>query len=359
MRRSFPQTRVTRALGELLSLSALLLLGSSTLASAVRADAGRVAVLTLASDDVDERLIAQLSDAVRAAVRADGTFQLSEAKVSLDQLSMVQDCDASSDACLETIARGLSVDGLIYGSLASKGGRGANVEMHFFDAREKRSAGQADTIFATQAPPTAELEAKASTLVAKLLGTGAARSEPPLLAAPDAAAMSQTEQAPAARIENTDQPIDSEPLSSGMSGRKVVGYSLLGVSALSVGLTVLSFVQIDRAEGNEEFVAYAKAVGRMKPTVDDVCVEIDAGEKYGVSDQTFEGASSKCSVGSTYHLLQFVFIGAAVVSGGLSAYLLLGDDDAPGEHARAGRRSLAFQPLLTHKAQGFSARLRF
>jgi hypothetical protein len=124
-------------------------------------------------------------------------------------------------------------------------------------------------------------------------------------------------------------------------------------------LTVLSFIEIDRADGNADFVNYAKAVGRMKPTADDVCDEIDAGERYGVSDKTFAGASSKCSSGHTYQALQFVFIGAALVSGGLSAYMLLGDDDAPGETARSSRGSLAFQPLITRKSQGFSARLRF
>jgi hypothetical protein len=145
----------------------------------------------------------------------------------------------------------------------------------------------------------------------------------------------------------------------GMSGRALAGYTLLGVAAVSVGMTAFSFVQIDRAEGNVAFDAYRRAVGKLNPSASDVCDEADTGLRYGLDARTFAAAQDKCSAGHTFEVLQFVFLGAAVVSGGFSAYFLLSDDDAPSDHARVGGATLALRPTVSRKSAGLSARLRF
>jgi hypothetical protein len=72
----------------------------------------RVAVLTPDSDGADS-LAADFGDAMREAVRNTKGYDLADARASLAQLSMANDCDPGSPACLKKIARGLSVDALV------------------------------------------------------------------------------------------------------------------------------------------------------------------------------------------------------------------------------------------------------
>jgi hypothetical protein len=69
------------------------------------------------------------------------------------------------------------------------------------------------------------------------------------------------------------------------------------------------------------------------PEVNDVCKAADIGLTY--EPQGFDGADvpavrDLCSTGDTVEVLQYVFLGTAIVSGGLGVYLLLSAGDGGG-----------------------------
>lgn len=319
----------------------------------------RVAVLKLADESADATGSAALAEALRAAVRAQDSFEVSDARVSLDQLSMVNDCDPGSSSCQRQIAKSLSVDALIYGSV-DKVQAGARVTLSYSDFRA--GAGkttQAEHTFGSATPTDAERSEAAQALVATLLGREPPQpdgsDEPAAVVAPADAASAEH----AARPARVEPEYDDAPESSGVSTRAIAGYSLLGVAVVSAGLSVVSFVQIDRAQGNDSLYDYRVAIGQQDPSVKDVCAEADKNERYGLSAARFAEVRDECGAAGTYELLQFVFIGTAVVSGGLSAYLLLTDDDtAGGEHASRSK-TFALRPAVGRSSASLTARVRF
>ena len=103
---------------------------------------------------------------------------------------------------------------------------------------------------------------------------------------------------------------------------------MLGAAVVSAGLTVLSFVEINQSVHDPSFEAYRLAVGQNDVRATDVCDEAGTGKRYGLSDANFRDVRSACSTGQTFEVLQYVFLGTAVVTGGLATFLLLGGDDA-------------------------------
>jgi hypothetical protein len=142
--------------------------------------------------------------------------------------------------------------------------------------------------------------------------------------------------------------------SSGLGAREITGYALLGAAVLSSGMALVSFAQIDRAEHSSSFEDYRRAVGQMRPNVRDVCDEVASGHRYGLQAAAFGHVKNDCAAGRTFDVLQYVFIGSAVLAGGVSAYLLLAQ---PLERVRLGAASLQLQP--TTRGAALSARIVF
>ncbi|HEX2679479.1 MAG TPA: hypothetical protein VHM19_22665 [Polyangiales bacterium] len=332
------------------------------------AEPPRIAVLTLADDAVDEKVSIGLTNALRSAVRWDDSVVLSDSHASLDQLSMANDCDPGSPACLKKIAKGLSVDALIYGSFEIHGSV-LTLQARYFDARPggSKTPKAAKRSFPAKAKQT-DWENAANYVVGELLGhpKSAAAASSEVEAAPLADSEPASEAAPPA--ESKPAPVKVEPEyaegapSSGVSGRHIAGYTLLGVAVVSAGLSALSFVEIDRAQNDASLHAYRVAVGKYAPMVSDVCAEADANHRYGLSSKAFGNVRSSCGAGGTYEVLQFVFLGAALVSGGVSAYLLLGDRGSGSEgteHASNGSGKLVLKPTFSTRSAGLSARMQF
>jgi hypothetical protein len=218
-------------------------------------------------------------------------------------------------------------------------------------------------VFASDKPAPNEIKDAANGLIAELFG----REAPPPTPVPAAnddegweGAGEKMEDRREASPTRVEPEYDEAPSRSGVSGRKVAGYSLLGVAVVSAGLSALSFVQIDRAQGNDSLHDYRVAIGQQNPMVKNVCDEAEAGISYTLSPKRLSEVQDSCSQGDTYEVLQYVFLGAAVVSGGLSAYFLLSDDDAPGDRrAKHDGPSLAVRPVLGFGSASLDARLRF
>jgi hypothetical protein len=144
-----------------------------------------------------------------------------------------------------------------------------------------------------------------------------------------------------------------------LSARKVAGFVLLGGAAASVGMSVLSFVQVDRAANNASFQDYRGLVGSNNATAKDVCDEASAGKRYGQSPDNFKQVKSSCSTGSTFEVLQYVFIGGALVTGGLATWFLFGGGDSKEKVHATGLEHITLHPAIGRGGASLSARMRF
>jgi hypothetical protein len=341
--RTWTLTRVSRLIAALASA----VLAFTLIASRAQASEGEVvthlAVLEINSDGVHNELARQLSEALRKEVRATPGHLLSDARVSLEQLSLVHDCDPSELACLGKIARQIGVSGFLYGQLSNEG-NGAYAEVRLFDATAQTNQRVARVMFALREASANDVSRKAQTIVSQLLGPDpAAAPEPAAPPVPEVTAPPQ------------GRGIEAEP-AGGMSTRRIAGFALLGGAALSVGLSVFTFVEIDRAKNNETYDSYRRAVGRSDPTVKDVCDEAASDRRHGFDAKSFGEVKSECSAGRTFEVLQFVFLGAAAVSGGLSAYLLLTEGSE--RKSSAFLDALPIHPVVRGK-NGAELRARF
>ena len=301
----------------------------------------RIAVLELAIEDVGDPLARSLTESMRKQLKDNPNYELRDNAVSLEQLSLAQDCDAEQTSCLERIARSLEVDGLVYGKLINERGSVlARVKRYDLASQTVKSA--AIATLATRDTKAADLDNKAHQMVADLFDLEAARSP-----------FSRDE------LRLRPEPTAAAPVvKPKMSPRKVTGYALLGGAVLSAGLSVLSFVQIDRASSNDTFDRYRRAVGQMQPSVRDVCDEAAAGQHYGLDAQSLQRVQSSCGTGRTFQVLQFVFIGSAVLSSGLSAFLLFGGENAD-ERPLIGKGNFSLHPTVQGRGASLGARFKF
>ena len=302
-----------------------------------------LAVLGLSSDPESEELARALSEALRAKAAGSAQFTVSSTGASLQQVLMVHDCDPGDPSCLQKVAQGLQVERLAYGKVSSVGDPPTQVvEVELFSVATTSIERRARADVRDDVP----LDDVAADLVRQLEGVPA--SEKAAAPAPVAAA----EPAPPLPEEYPVAPVDDDPASL-----RWIGYLLVGVAVASVGVTVFSWTQIDAATNNDAYDLYRRRVGDEDPTATDVCARADAGLRYNVDEKTFEEVLDQCSRGKTFEVLQYVFLGTAVVSGGVGAYFLLRDEGS-GQAERAGAR-FALRPSVGPGGAGVRAALRF
>lgn len=109
------------------------------------------------------------------------------------------------------------------------------------------------------------------------------------------------------------RPVDS-PRDSG-TVRQVIGWSLLGASAVSLATTIGIWVRLNAIQNNPEVMAYRE---RADVSVSDVCDLPSDGSPQAIH------VHDLCSEGSTFEVLQYVFLGltGAFATGGVIALLL-------------------------------------
>jgi hypothetical protein len=308
----------------------------------------RLAVLELGIDDVDDALARSLTESMRKQLKTRSEFVVSDTRVSLEQLSLAHDCDAEQASCLERIAKGLEVDGFVFGRLTNETGA-TMARLRRFDVATHAVNNAALATLATRDGTPEQVDHKAGELIDNLFELRAARS-------------------PFARGElkprDAADKAASVPVAAGsehkqkLSTRQLTGYALLGGAVLSAGLSVLSFVEIDRAGSNDTFDRYRRAVGQLRPGVRDVCDEASAGQPYGLDSRSLERVQKSCGTGRTFEVLQFVFIGGAVISSGLSAFLLLGSNGDT-EKPLLGSGNFSLYPSVQKRGVSLGARFKF
>jgi hypothetical protein len=325
----------------------LAVLAAALSLSSARAHAEyRLGLMQLESDDVGEDAFGPaFFEQLRSALKARSDYSVVDTHVSLAQLSTAQGCSTAEPTCLARIALQLELDGFLFGKWTREGGVPV-VVMRRYDTRSASIDGSALATFTSRETDAGVLSAEVSKLLSTLLGSKpqpSAASKPGLAANP--AALSA-------------EPAQSSA-SSGIGVRQVAGYALLAVAAASAGMAVYSFVQVDRASRDNDFEAYRRTVGQMMPQAADVCDEASSGNRYGFSSSDFRNVKSACSKGTTFEVLQFVFIGGAIAAGGLGALLLAtGGERAPAS-VHAGLPRFQLHPNVGRSSAVMNATLNF
>jgi hypothetical protein len=316
----------------------------------------RLGVLQLEREDTkDDPLSASFMQALRAALAERKDYTLVDTHVSLTQLSVAQDCNTEEAACLTRIAHGLEIDGFIFGKWSLAGGNPV-ATVRRYDAQAAAVNASALASFASREPSDAAIRGEVQKLVNALLGPA---PRAPAVAAQPAA---KPRELPELAEEPAPAPVDGVDAideGSGVDPRTVAAYSLAGLAVASAAMAVVSFVQVDSASHDKQFESYRLAVGQSNAQARDVCDEASAGRAYGFSDANFRQVKSACSRGNTFEVLQFVFIGGAVVSAGVSA-LLFATSGSDSDKATASR--LRLQPMAAiggRGATGLKAQLSF
>jgi hypothetical protein len=304
----------------------------------------QVAVLSLESDMVTDDVAKGLRQAVCDALSARPDWEVHETQVSLAQLGFAHDCSPSEATCLRAITEQFELDSLVFGRIAR---RGDEIVVHLsrFEPRADASERHADASFSGAAITPDLLAVQGRALTGELFDASSAK----LLA----------EQPSSTPHVDKVLAVSTPAANGGVSGRTVAGYALLGAAAVSAGLSVFSFVQIQNAQDDEGFNNYRRAVGNMQPDVQDVCDEVDRGNRYRVSAADFARSEISCNRGHTYQLLQFVFLGSALITGGLGAYLLLGGQSERVQPDAKPERALQLQPRFSRNSAELSAQWRF
>jgi hypothetical protein len=311
-----------------------------------RASAQSIAVLGLTSEDGDDGLATSITRAVRTEAEAHDSYQVSSSQVSLAQMTMAQDCEITDAQCRIAVADALNAERVIYGALLRSNRRSYEVQLHMADGRDGTEV-RASRTFSSRDTSDATFARIARELLAELRGEGVAAEPAPVAAlTPSAAAEGSLEARAAAEVE---PPSDDEP-----SSNDWIGYTLVGVAVAATAMTVVSWMQIDKAEQDPGLTAYRRAVDYE---VDDACDEAERGNTYDLGTDVVDDARSACRQGRTFEVLQYVFLGAALASAGAGAYFLL--DDESSDQAASSRRSLAVLPRVSPRGGSLDLRLRF
>jgi hypothetical protein len=323
----------TWIIAPIVTLAAVALSATAAVAQAHAADQ-KLGLLQVESDDVhDSTFVPMFMQELRDVLADRDDIEAIDTRVSLTQLSLGQDCDTAQASCLLRIAHSLHVDSFMFGKLTHEGGVPV-VMLRRYDSKRAAIRGSALASFGSSDVTPAAMRTEVKKLVKQLLG-------PPPTAAPP-------------KLVNA---VPIEPESNGPGLRKFAGYSLLGGAAISAGLAVFSFVQIDQAEHNSSFASYRIAVGQNNTGAKDVCDEANAGKRYGFGNDSFRSVKHSCSVGATFEILQYIFLGTAVVTGGLASFLLLGDS---GERKDlVGPKHIRFRPSIARGGMSLTAAMRF
>jgi hypothetical protein len=349
---TFPRS-ASRVPAWIVALSTLL--GTTVLlwSAAAAAQVQSLAILGVAAEGKDDSLAVGLTDALRAEAESLGVYRLTLTRASLSQMTTVQDCEITESSCRAAVGTALGVEMVLYGSVSAASDKGYHVELHLFatdggqNTQTERDIPQADA-------DTADIAPHARALLSALRG----ENEPTDVAAPAVVKPVSGAQAEP----GNDEPVP-EPTSS-HSSNDWIGYTLLGVGAVTTGLTVLSWVQIVAAEDDPDYKLYQKAVGDQVAPPDDVCQEAYNGKLYQ-GRRTYEAAKAivvatrdACDKGQTYDRLQYVFLAAALVSFGIGTYFLL-DDESDGGSARQAGRRLALLPRVGRDGASLAMHLDF
>lgn len=380
-----------------------------------------VVVLGIRSVEGDDEIANALTEKLREAARGVSEWSVSEAAVSMAQMSLAHGCDELDAACLSDIAKALQTSRVLYGTMQRTS---ANTDyayaltLSLFDAERGEIARSVDDTF-PQAESTREaLAPRAARLVERLASTATGGSitvqanvasaevlinDQPVGETQEGAlrltglepgqykivirkagyaehvsTVNVTEGADTsltAVLSPTGATSGSPSDGGGGGGHRLqwLGWSLLGVSAASAIGFVTSVVIVGNVNDDPLFKSYKDMVARYNEAFEnagqgsrvepDSCAAAEKGLAYDLADDPdkFQEVVDLCRTGGTFEVLQYVFGIGAVVTGAAGAVVLLTADDGSGEESAQRKRParLALEPRVTPDHAYLSATLRF
>lgn len=366
-------------LGFLLAIACWLWAGP--LASAAHA-ATAVSVLGVRSLDGEDALARKVSQALRTAVREHSEFQVSDRDVSLAQLALAHGCDEPDPSCLGSIAETLAADRLIYGSM-ERSGSDLRLALFSFDSTYGKVDGKLERRIPSAELGDGRLAGTLSELVKQLLtarsagtvavvgdqpgasvrldGTSAgsldARGELVLEAVPAGehtllvsaedgterelpvqvragvritvrVVLSQATASSEAPVSDPEYAPQSERIDTSEAqpgrGRRIAAWGTAGLAAGLLGGAIYSWVAIGNINGDADMRRYRAQfdsnVGNVCDAADDWQLTLTKGGAFG---QLEAKARSNCRRASRLEAAQWVLLGGAVISAGVSTYLFL------------------------------------
>jgi hypothetical protein len=365
----------------------------------------------------DDDVANLLTDALRDAAHQVPSWKPMERAVSMTQMTLAHGCDDVDAACLSDIAQGLKVEFIVYGTLRRTSARSEyefQISLSVFNANTGSiTATENETMPRNERDRPEALGARAKTLLRRLASGGAgdggsvaiqvntSRAEVRIngqlagqtqggqliiegvptgehdieIYAPGRGRFTQrikvsgsgqtsvvAQLAPAVTADDEAADDESSEGAADYGDQKKpkslrwLGYSLLGVGGASIVGAVASWIVLGNINGDATFKKYRAAVG---PSVDDICAESERGRLYGLTAKEVGEVKDMCGTGATFEVLQWVFLIAAVGSGGAGAYILLTDKGNDTSASNAGTPKLALSPEVTRRSLALTATLRF
>jgi hypothetical protein len=368
----------------------LLLLAAS---SQVRADAHVVVVLGLRSVEGDDAVANDVTEQLRSAAKAIDGWTVSNAAVSMAQMSLAHGCEEIDAACLTDIAKGLHADEVIYGTIRRTSARddyAFALELYLFDAGTGSIARQVDDTLPRTQTGFQALAARADKLLARLSSQNAGGGIEIQANVADAEVHINGQQVGTTHdgslrlaglqpgryrielrkqgyvphvstisvVEGQDTSIAAVLSPAGTAPMGAIetdtsfrpsqghhlawlGWTLIGLSAASVIGTAVSFVVIDDINTSPLYRRYKDAVARgnkmammsnlPQDVESDACQAAYDGNTYSTFTKSkLSDVQHSCRTASTFEVLQWVFLGTAIASGAAGTYLVLTADH--GEH---------------------------
>lgn len=172
---------------------------------------------------------------------------------------------------------------------------------------------------------------------------------PPVAKAPEEPALEQEPQTTVVEAPEVESPEDKK------RRRRIIGWSSVGLSGAFAVATVVSWVRLDRINDDPSLQSYRRLyppAGEEGGT-SDVCREAGRGTKqndprYAALERT---AYDLCQRADVLEILQYVFLGSAILSGGVGTYLLLTEP--------RGTRQVSVLPRFGQSRASLDASFRF
>lgn len=347
--------------------------------------AEQVAVLGVRSLDGDSELERRLSTALRAAAAGVAGFEVSERDFALAQLTLAHGCDDPDARCLREIAQTLQAERLLYGTVVEGEAGGLDLTLYAFTQADgiqsatapkvepqvlkgsgatgaisallKRLTGESDTnsgrlrILGKKPGTEIFVDGTASgvldergMLVVEVkpgkhfvlatggpgepeeqmaLVAGGATVDVTLVQAPSAPSPSEVAATQVTESEVPSVEVERKPRSL----RRIFGYGAIALGGAFAVATLYSWIRIGRINDDKDYRAYRASFPRQgsEGGVSDVCREAKRGTlaRLDEDDAALENkARDLCDEGARLETLQYVFLGGAVVAGGVGGYLL-------------------------------------
>ena len=376
-----------------------------------------VVVLGIRSVEGDDDIANALTEKLRESARSVPDWAVSEAAVSMAQMSLAHGCDELDAACLSDIAKALQASRVLYGTMQRTSARtdyDYAITVSVFDAERGEITRSIDDTIPQAESNVDALGPRAANLIERLASTatGGSITVQANVAQADVLIndqqVGQTQEG-ALRLtglepgqykivirrvgyadhvstvtvgEGVDTSLaavlsptgaTSPSSSDGGGGHHLqwLGWTLVGVSAASAIGFVTSVIVVSNVNDDPLFKSYKDMVARFNEDFEnagqsdkvepDSCEAAEKGLAYQLSESKYQQVVDLCRTGATFEVLQYVFGIGAIVTGAAGAVVLLTADDGSSEEAAAARRParLALRPSVSPGHAYLSATLRF